>query len=85
VINLSPAVSEELSIHGVSEGVVISEIKEGSQAALVNFQIGDVIVAIDDEPIKTTRGLEQAASQYHNYWKLTIRRGGELITTVISG
>jgi Do/DeqQ family serine protease len=85
VINLSPAVSEELSIHGVSEGVVISEIEEGSQAALVNFQIGDVIVAIDDEPIKTTRGLEQAASQYHNYWKLTIRRGGEMITTVIGG
>jgi hypothetical protein len=44
-----------------------------------------VIVAIDDEPIKTTRGLEQAASQYHNYWKLTIRRGGEMITTVIGG
>jgi Do/DeqQ family serine protease len=85
VINLSPAVSEELSIHGASEGVIISEIEEGSQAALVNFQIGDVIVAIDDAPIKTTRDLEQAVSRSHNYWKLTIRRGGEMITTVIGG
>ena len=85
VINLSPAVFEELSIHGVNDGVVISEIEEGSQAALVNFQVGDVIVSINDEPIKTTRDLEQAVSHYHNYWKLTIGRGGELITTVIGG
>ena len=85
VINLSPAVSEELSIHGASEGVVISEIEEGSQAALVNFQIGDVIIAIDDAPVKTTRDLEKAVSRPRNYWKLTIGRGGETITTVIGG
>jgi Do/DeqQ family serine protease len=85
VINLSPAVLEELSLHGVSDGVVISEIDEGSRAALVNFQIGDVIVAIDGAPVKTTHDLEQAVSRYHNYWKLTIARGGEMITTVIGG
>jgi Do/DeqQ family serine protease len=85
VVNLSPAVTEELSIHGASEGVVISEIEEGSQAAQVNFQIGDVIMSIDDAPIKTTRDLEQAVSHPHNYWKLTIGRGGEMITTVIGG
>jgi len=85
VVNLSPAVTEELSIRGASEGVVISEIEEGSQSALVNFQIGDVIVAINDAPVKTTRDLEQVVSRSHSYWKLTIGRGGEMITTVIGG
>ena len=85
VINLSPAVTDELSIRGVSEGVVISEIEEGSQAKLVNFQIGDVILAIDDKPVKTTRDLEAAVSRTHTYWKLTIARGGETITTMIGG
>ena len=85
VVNLSPAVSEELSIRGTSEGVVISAIEAGSQAALVNFQIGDVVMAINDAPVKTTRDLEQAVSRSHNYWKLTIGRGGEMITTVIGG
>jgi Do/DeqQ family serine protease len=85
VINLSPAVTDELSIRGASEGVVISEIDEGSQAALVHFQVGDVIVAINDSSIKTTRDLEQAVSRSHSYWKLTIGRGGEMITTVIGG
>lgn len=85
VINLSPAVLEELSVRGASEGVVISQIEEGSRAALVNFQIGDVIMSINDEPVRTTRDLEQAANRHHSYWKLTIGRGGELITTVIGG
>ncbi|HXW70855.1 MAG TPA: Do family serine endopeptidase [Methylocella sp.] len=85
VINLSPAVIEEMSLRGASDGVVISEIEEGSRAALVNFQIGDVILAIDDESVQTTRDLEKVVSRRHSYWKLTIGRGGEMITTVIGG
>ena len=84
-INLSPAVLEELSLHGVSEGVVVSEIEDGSRAAMVNFQKGDVIVSINDRAIGTTRDLEAAASEHRTYWKLTIARGGEVITTMISG
>jgi Do/DeqQ family serine protease len=85
VINLSPAVLEELSLRGVSEGVVISDIEDGSRAAMVNFQKGDVILAINGETIKTTRDLAEAVRLPHSYWKLTVARGGEVITTVISG
>ena len=85
VINLSPAVMEELSLHGVSEGVVVSDVEEGSRAAMVNFQKGDVILSVNDRAIGTTRELEAAVSAQHNYWKLTIGRGGEVITTMIGG
>ena len=85
VVNLSPAVLEELSIRGVSEGVAVSEIEEGSRAALVNFQKGDVILSINDHAIGTTRDLERAARSRTDYWKLTIARGGEIITTMIGG
>jgi Do/DeqQ family serine protease len=85
VINLSPAVLEELVLHGVNEGVVISDVEEGSRAAMVNFQKGDVILAINDQTIRTTRELEEAVRFRHAYWKLTIERGGEVITTMISG
>jgi Do/DeqQ family serine protease len=85
VVNVSPAVLEELSIRGVSEGVAISDIEDGSRAAMVNFQKGDVILAINDNAIGTTRDLEKAARLPHDYWKLTIARGGEVITTVIGG
>jgi len=85
VINLSPAVAEEFSIRGVSEGVVISDVEDGSPAAAVNFQKGDVILTVNDAKIATTRELDRAASGRHPYWKLTIGRGGEFITTVIGG
>jgi Do/DeqQ family serine protease len=85
VVNLSPAVLEELSIRGVSEGVAVSEIEEGSRAAMVNFQKGDVILSINDNAIGTTRDLEKAARLRHDFWKLTIERSGEVITTMIGG
>ncbi|MCL2452431.1 MAG: DegQ family serine endoprotease [Alphaproteobacteria bacterium] len=85
VINISPAVIDELSLHGVSEGVIISEIEEGSRAAMVNFQVGDLIIAVNDESIKTTHDLEQAVQHNRGFWKLTITRGAERITTVING
>jgi Do/DeqQ family serine protease len=85
VVNLSPAVLEELSIRGVSEGVAVSEIEDGSRAAMVNFQKGDVILSINDHAIGTTRDLERAARSRTDYWKLTIARGGEIITTMIGG
>jgi Do/DeqQ family serine protease len=85
VVNLSPAVIEDMSLHGASEGVVISEIEDGSTAAAVNFQKGDLILAVNDAKVKTTRDLERAASGRHNYWKLTISRGGEVVTTMIGG
>jgi Do/DeqQ family serine protease len=85
LINLSPAVSEEFSIRGVSEGVVISEVEDGTPAAAVNFKKGDVILTVNDAKIALTRDIERATSGRHPYWKLTIERGGEFITTVLGG
>ncbi len=85
VVNVSPAVIEDMSLHGVSEGVVISDIEEGSTAAEVNFQKGDVIVAVNGVKVQTTHDLQRAVSGRHSYWKLTIGRGGEIVTTVLGG
>lgn len=84
-VNLSPAVAEEFSIRGSSEGVVIADIEAGSPAALVNFQKGDVILSVNDDKIATTRDLEQAAARRSYYWKLTIGRGNDVFTTMIGG
>ncbi len=85
VINLSPAVAEEFSIRGVSEGVVISEIEAGSSAASVNFQRGDIILAVNETKIATTRDLARVAGSNAYYWKMTIARGNDVFTTIIGG
>jgi len=85
VMNISPALIEEMSIENAHEGVVVAEVAEGSTAADVGLQKGDLVLAVNDEKIATTRDLEKAAAQRPRYWKLAIGRGGEVIQTVFGG
>ena len=85
VVNLSPAVTEELSIEGFREGVVIAEVAPGSTAAKVGLQQGDVILAVNDAKIARTADLQRAAEPRRNWWTLTLGRGGQIITTAMGG
>ena len=93
VVNLSPAVIEEFSIEGVSEGVMVAEVEEGSNAADAGLQKGDVIVAVNDDKMATSRDMQAATADAKRkllapgrlYWKLTIARGGRIIQTIIAG
>ncbi|HMK88737.1 MAG TPA: DegQ family serine endoprotease [Methylocystis sp.] len=84
-INLSPAVIEELSIQGAMSGVVASEIEEGSVAQQYNLQKGDVILQVNGKKIATTHDLEEATVGRSYYWRITLERGGQVVTTVVGG
>jgi Do/DeqQ family serine protease len=84
-VNLSPAVVEELSVQGATAGVVVTEIEEGSLAQQLNLQKGDVVLAVNDKKIATTRELETATGGHPYYWKVTLMRGGQVLTTVVGG
>ncbi len=85
VMNLSPAVMEELSLEGAGEGVVVAAVGEGSTAAQVGVQKGDVVVAVNGQKIATTRDLERACAGRAQWWDLTIQRGGETIRSRLGG
>ena len=85
VMNLSPAVTEELSLQGVGEGVVVAAVADGSTAAEVGVQKGDVVVTVNGQRIGTTRDLEKACAERVRWWDLTIQRGGETIRTRLGG
>ncbi|MGO8835771.1 MAG: DegQ family serine endoprotease [Roseiarcus sp.] len=85
VMNISPALIEEMSIENAHEGVVVAEVAEGSTAADVGLQKGDLVLSVNDAKIETTRDLEKAAASHPRYWKLAIGRGGEVIQTVFGG
>jgi Do/DeqQ family serine protease len=84
-VNLSPAVVEELSVQGATAGVVLTDIDDESLAQQFNLQKGDVVLAVNDKKITTTRELEQATSGRPYYWKITLMRGGQILTTVVGG
>jgi len=83
LVNISPAVAEELQIDMSDDGVVIADLDERSVAASVGFQKGDQIVAVNGERIASTREAERALDRSGGYWEITINRGGRVFTTVL--
>ncbi|HXW19817.1 MAG TPA: DegQ family serine endoprotease [Roseiarcus sp.] len=84
-VNISPAVIEDMSLQEASKGVVVTEVEEGSTAAELGVEKGDVLVAINGQKIETTRDLERAAAARPNAWRLVIQRGGQIIQSLIGG
>lgn len=85
VVNVSPAVTEEMSLVGATNGVAVSEIEDGSFAQQLNLQRGDIILAVNDQKIESTRDLERVTASRAYYWKVTLARGGQVFTTVVGG
>ena len=85
VSNLSPALAEELSIDAAAEGVVVSEIAEGSTAQQLGFQKGDLIQALNGERMETSGQVERTLKRPQRAWEVTIQRGGQTATSVFPG
>jgi Do/DeqQ family serine protease len=85
VMNLSPAVAEEIGAEPANEGVIIADVAVGSPAQRVGFRKGDVLLAVNGVPVTTTRALEAATRDRRRYWEITINRDGQVLTTSFGG
>jgi Do/DeqQ family serine protease len=85
VVNMSPAVAEELGVETAGEGVVVSDVEEGSNAQQVGFQKGDVILQINNDKPATTKDVERLTRDRSYRWLLQISRGGQVFTQQLFG
>ena len=85
VMNLSPAVLDELSMREPAAGVVVSDVAEGSPAAEVGLRKGDVVIAVNGEKISATRDLERVAGRKARVWDVTVSRDGQVIRSQLGG
>jgi Do/DeqQ family serine protease len=85
VANLSPALADELRLDPQAEGVVITDVAEGSSAHSVGFQKGDVVVSVNNEKIAKSADLERVTSAGGRQWRITIMRGGQQISVTFRG
>ncbi|WP_420414728.1 DegQ family serine endoprotease [Roseibium sp.] len=76
VMNLSPAVSQEFGLAGLPEGVIITEVKRGGQADKVGMRPGDIVRAVNDQNVNSTRMLETITKTPPRVWRLEIERDG---------
>ncbi len=77
VLNLSPAVADELGFTGKPNGVIVSSVADNTPASIAHLQRGDVIVKLNDVSINTTHQLARVAGQKAHTWDLIIDRGGK--------
>jgi Do/DeqQ family serine protease len=85
VVNMSPAVAEELHLPFDLTGVVVEEVADGSPAQRVGFQKGDGLVEVNGVRIDSTRTLARAAASDPGVWRLVIRRDGQLLRMALRG
>ncbi len=84
VVNVSPAVSEELGLPSSAEGVAVSDIK-GGLAQRFGFKKGDLIVELNDRKLKLVGDLESVLGNRVGYWDVAIVRKGRLIRREFGG
>ncbi len=85
VVNISPAVADELHIDSNVEGVVITNVDDGAVAANVGFRKGDIIQAVNNVKIGKTADLDRAASQSSRVWRIVVLRDGQQINVTLGG
>jgi S1-C subfamily serine protease len=85
VANISPAVADEMHLDADTEGVVVTDLADGSTAANVGFQKGDIILAVNSQKIAKTNDLEKATRDSLRLWRIQIVRGGQQINVTLGG
>jgi Do/DeqQ family serine protease len=85
MVNISPAVADELHLDADTEGVVVLEPGDGTTAANVGFQKGDVIMAVNNQKIAKTVDLDKASRESARIWRITVLRGGQQINVTLGG
>ena len=86
VANLSPALTEELSIDEDAYGVVVLKVRRGSPAGNTRFlRPNDIIVALNGERIESVRQLADVVQLQARRWHVSLKRGGRLLNVVIGG
>ncbi len=84
VSNITPAVADELGLDE-GEGIVILSIRQGSVAASLGFQPGDIIVEVQKKPMPTVVELEKGLKDRQRLWQVAIKRGDRVLTLQVQG
>ncbi len=85
VANLSPALAEEMSVDPMQRGVIVVQLRRGSKAHRLGIQPHDIILSINGDDIHRVRDFKKALWRPRKQWRITLKRGGRTLTSVIKG
>jgi Do/DeqQ family serine protease len=76
VVTLTPATAEASGLDPFATGVFIQALDRNGVAARLGFRPGDIIDAINGQPIRDAEGLDRALAQARA-WVIGVERGGQ--------
>jgi len=85
ISTITPAVADELHLDADTEGVVVTDVGDGTAAQNVGFQKGDIVLAINSQKIAKSADLEKVAREQPRIWRITVVRGGQQINVTLGG
>jgi len=80
IVNMSPALGEELGFDPYLEGVMVSKVVRGSAANYNRLRPGDLILDVNDTPVTSSRQLESIllSEPIDVVWDVHIDRDGRI-------
>lgn len=85
VVNMSPALAEELDFDPFVTGVVIRSLTRRSLSSRYGFRPGDIILSVMDTEVTNTKQLQDVLDEFDEgrNWNLTLERAGRVTKTRI--
>jgi serine protease Do len=83
VANLSPAIADELGMPSSADGVVAYKVGQGPAQRF--FKRGDIILEVNGIAIESVDTLTSVLDANDGYWRISINRGGRILTLSIGG
>jgi Do/DeqQ family serine protease len=83
IANISPAIAQDMGMSDADEGVIVIGVTKGSTASRLGITRGDIIVAINNQDIKTVNDVQAALKAQATAWRLSINRGGNVMTVIV--
>ena len=80
LVNMSPALGEELGVDPYMQGVMVLSVARGSAASYNRFRPGDLVLDVNDKDIFSARQAETTLSDQEEAeeWSVSIDRGGRI-------
>ena len=82
IVNLSPAVAEEVGIDNSATGVLVTRVKRRSNAAQSGIRPGDQVLSINNRAIARVAEVKQATAKPRRRWEIIVRRGGQTLRLI---
>jgi serine protease Do len=85
VANLSPALAEELGLDNQPRGVIVLKVPPNTIAHRIGLSAGDIILKVNDVEITSLDTLRRAVERERQAWRLSIKRGDQVMNVQVQG